>query len=65
MYLWTNELADQGKRTMEKKHVSFTKDGMKVGVKELGDEEYADKTQRYEWLCGYPRGPLQGGGVAV
>jgi len=30
---------------MEKKHVSFTKDGMKVGVKELNDEDYADKTQ--------------------
>lgn len=32
---------------MEKKNVSFTKDGMKVGVKEMSEEEYADRTQRY------------------
>jgi len=31
---------------MEKKHVSFTKDGMKVGVKEVKDEDYADRTQK-------------------
>lgn len=63
MYLWTNELADQGKRTMEKKHVSFTKDGMKVGVKELGDEEYADRTQRYDIgvVDTVPPAPLRGG----
>ncbi|KAK8206686.1 hypothetical protein M8818_004520 [Zalaria obscura] len=47
IYLWSNEMADRGKRKMEKKHVTFTKDGMKVGVKELRDEEYADKTQNY------------------
>jgi hypothetical protein len=47
MYLWTNDLANQGKKTMEKKNVSFTKDGMKVGVKEMSEEEYADRTQRY------------------
>lgn len=47
IYLWSNEMADRGKRKMEKKHVTFTKDGMKVGVKELRDEEYADKTQKY------------------
>lgn len=31
---------------MEKKNVVFTKDGMKVGVKEVKDEDYADSTQR-------------------
>lgn len=46
MYLWTNDLANQGKKTMEKKNVMFTKDGMKVGVKEMSEEEYADRTQR-------------------
>lgn len=46
MYLWTNDLANKGKQTMEKKNVSFTKDGMKVGVKEMSEEEYADRTQR-------------------
>ncbi|KAI9654635.1 MAG: hypothetical protein M1821_005842 [Bathelium mastoideum] len=30
---------------MEKKNIAFTKDGMKVGVKEIRNEEYADKTQ--------------------
>jgi hypothetical protein len=50
MYLWTNDLANQGKKTMEKKNINFTKDGMKVGVKEMSEEEYADRTQRYDSL---------------
>ncbi|KAI5270547.1 hypothetical protein E4T47_06064 [Aureobasidium subglaciale] len=45
MYIWTNDLADQGKKTMEKKNMTFSKDGMKVGVKEISEEEYADRTQ--------------------
>tara|TARA_R110002060_G_scaffold22000_1_gene29819 strand:- start:90 stop:506 length:417 start_codon:yes stop_codon:yes gene_type:complete len=32
---------------MEKKNVVFTKDGMKVGVKELRNENYVDKTQSF------------------
>lgn len=47
MYLWSNELAERGKRKMEKKNVSFSKDGMRVGVKQINDEDYADRTQRY------------------
>lgn len=31
---------------MEKKNVVFGPDGMKVGVKEVSAEDYADKTQR-------------------
>lgn len=31
---------------MEKKNVVFTKDGAKVGVKEVSAEAYADKTQK-------------------
>jgi len=31
---------------LEKKNVVFTKDGAKVGVKEVSAEKYADKTQR-------------------
>jgi len=31
---------------MEKKNISFSKEGMKVGVKELRDDEYADAQQR-------------------
>jgi hypothetical protein len=30
---------------MESKNVVFTKDGMKVGVKELKNESYVDSTQ--------------------
>ncbi|KAF2106293.1 hypothetical protein BDV96DRAFT_336012 [Lophiotrema nucula] len=46
VYLYSNQLADRGVRKMEKKNVVFTKDGMKVGVKEIKAEDYADKTQR-------------------
>lgn len=47
IYLWSNELADRGQKHMEKKHMSFTKEGgLKVGVKEMNAEEYADRTQR-------------------
>jgi hypothetical protein len=31
---------------LEKKNVVFTKDGAKVGVKEVSAERYADKTQK-------------------
>lgn len=31
---------------MEKKNVVFGPDGVKVGVKEVSAEDYADKTQR-------------------
>jgi hypothetical protein len=31
---------------MEKKNVVFTKDGAKVGVKEVRAEDYADRTQK-------------------
>ncbi|EOD44080.1 hypothetical protein GTA08_BOTSDO10606 [Neofusicoccum parvum] len=47
IYLYANELADRGVKKMEKKNVVFTKDGMKVGVKEVRDEDYSDKTQSF------------------
>ncbi|KAJ4334779.1 hypothetical protein N0V87_006583 [Didymella glomerata] len=46
IYLYSNELAERGVRKMEKKNVVFGPDGMKVGVKEVSAEDYADKTQR-------------------
>lgn len=47
IYLWSNELADRGQKHMEKKNMNFTKDGgLRVGVKQMGAEEYADRTQR-------------------
>jgi hypothetical protein len=45
MYLYTSELADRGAKKMEKKNITFGKDGMKVGVKEMSAESQADKTQ--------------------
>jgi hypothetical protein len=45
---------DVGKNTrekMEKKHMVFTKDGMKVQVKEVKDEAYKDRTQRFVPSC--------------
>lgn len=47
IYTWSNEMGERGKKHMEKKNMSFTKDGgLKVGVKEMGNEAYEDKTQR-------------------
>ncbi|KAI8939231.1 hypothetical protein NX059_005057 [Plenodomus lindquistii] len=46
IFLYSNELAERGVKKMEKKNVVFTKDGARVGVKEVSAEEYADKTQR-------------------
>lgn len=40
---------DVGKNTrekMERKNIAFTRDGMKVQVKEVHDEAYKDQTQR-------------------
>lgn len=46
MYLYTEQLAERGVKKMEKKNVVFTKDGARVGVKEVRAEDYADRTQR-------------------
>ena len=47
IYLWSNEMSDRGKKHLEKKHMTFTKEGgLKVGVKERSDEAYTDKTQK-------------------
>ena len=40
-------IADNTSKKLEKKNVLFTRDGMKVGVKEIKDEHYADRTQRF------------------
>lgn len=48
IYLWSNELADRGSKHMEKKNMKFTKDGgLRVSVKDQGDEKLGDKTQKY------------------
>jgi len=48
MYQWSNELKERANKKMEKKNMSFTKEGgLRVGVKDIGEENYADKTQKY------------------
>ena len=41
-------MTEKSKRHLEKKNMSFTKEGgLKVGVKEMKNEAYEDKTQKY------------------
>ncbi|KAK3724480.1 hypothetical protein LTR37_001104 [Vermiconidia calcicola] len=47
IYLWSNDLTDRGKKHMEKKHMTFTKEGgLKVGVRERSAEAEGDRTQK-------------------
>ncbi|PGH01307.1 hypothetical protein AJ79_07944 [Helicocarpus griseus UAMH5409] len=39
------EVKAQTKKEMEKKHVTMSRDGMKVGYRELNDEQYKDISQ--------------------
>ncbi|KAK5942409.1 hypothetical protein PMZ80_004973 [Knufia obscura] len=39
------DVADKTSKKMEKKNVSFSKDGLKVGVKEVSAEQVGDSTQ--------------------
>lgn len=50
VYTVANEVADKTSKKMQKKNVVVTKDGMKVGVREVKEENYVDNTQRYV-LC--------------
>ncbi|KAI9751846.1 MAG: hypothetical protein M4579_005869 [Chaenotheca gracillima] len=45
IYLVMGQIADTANKKLEKKNVTFTKDGMKVGVKEVKEESYVDQTQ--------------------
>lgn len=45
-YTVANEVANKASKSMEKRHMSITKDGMRVGVKEKNQENYVDQTQR-------------------
>ena len=44
-YSIATEIADKTSKKMEKKSISFNKDGMKIGVKEMKTEKYIDQTQ--------------------
>ncbi|OBT73483.1 hypothetical protein VF21_07280 [Pseudogymnoascus sp. 05NY08] len=45
IYLSVMQISDAASKKMEKKNVVFTKDGMKVGVKEIRNDDYVDQTQ--------------------
>ena len=46
-YSIANDVSSQTRKKMEKRNISFTKDGMKVGVKEVTREQQEDSTQKY------------------
>ena len=46
IYSIVNDVADKTSKKMEEKNVVFTKDGMKVGVKELKGEDFVGSTQK-------------------
>lgn len=45
IYLTAQKISATTSEKMEKKNMVFTKDGLKVGVKELNNESYVDTTQ--------------------
>lgn len=45
-YSIVQEVGKNTRSKMEKKNVMFTRDGVKVGVKELTEEDYVDRSQR-------------------
>lgn len=46
-YSIVQEVGKNTRSKMEKKNVMFTRDGVKVGVKELTEEDYVDRSQRW------------------
>ncbi|KAJ5390718.1 uncharacterized protein N7496_001786 [Penicillium cataractarum] len=45
VYTIVQDVSKNTRAKMERKHIAFTKDGMKVQVKEMQDEQYKDRTQ--------------------
>lgn len=54
VYSIVQDITKNTREKMEERNVMFTKDGMKVGVKEIDDEQYRDRSQklvsRLSWL---------------
>ncbi|MCJ1324715.1 Chitin synthase, class 1 [Thelotrema lepadinum] len=48
VYSIATEIADKTNKSMEDHHITFSKDGMKVGVKHVKEEDYVSATQG--WL---------------
>ena len=53
IYTIATDIAEKTSKKMEKKNVSFGKEGMKIGVKEIKTEHYVDQTQRYAVIPQY------------
>ena len=47
VYTIATDVANKTSKKMEKKNISFGREGMKIGVKEIRTENYVDQTQRY------------------
>lgn len=50
VYSVAASVADTTSKKMERKHVVLTKEGMRVGVREVAREGYVDRTQRYGYV---------------
>ena len=48
VYTIATDIADKTSQKMEKKNVSFGREGMKIGIKEVKTENYVDQTQKYD-----------------
>lgn len=46
IYLGVNNIRAQATKNIGDKNITFTKDGMRVGVKHIDSEKYVDATQR-------------------
>ena len=44
-YTIATDIAEKTSKKMEQKNISFGKEGMKIGVKEMKTENYVDATQ--------------------
>ncbi|KAG5950120.1 hypothetical protein E4U53_005466 [Claviceps sorghi] len=58
VYHSATKIRDTASERMGKKNVVFTKDGMRVGVKDVQNESYVDKTQSWvvkAWNLGQPK----------
>ena len=47
VYTIATDIAEKTSKKMERKNIKFGKEGMKIGVKEVRNENYVDQTQRY------------------
>ena len=46
-YSIANDVSSKTRQKMEKRNISFSKDGMKVGVRKVTSEQQQDSTQKY------------------